>query len=177
MRDLLAHLAGNEVYNNACLDGELQSLSAKAATAGVSGINGFNEWMVTERAAKPVAEVLREWRDRSAETSARLRERGLDGELLTSVGPYPAGLQAFHLGSEAATHADDVDAPVEPMERAGRVAWRARFTRFAPKEKDVSVALHSEAGRNRLRLGDQDAVLSDEEFVEAAVARLPDDHL
>lgn len=164
------------MYNKACLDGELESLLAKATGAGVSTIDGFNEWMVKERAAEPVTEVLQEWRQGSADTRARLRARGLDGELITIVGPYPAGLHAFHLASEAATHADDLDAPVAPKERAERVAWRARFSRFALKEKDPSLAVHSERGQNRLRVGDQEAVLSDEELVEAAAARLPGDH-
>jgi hypothetical protein len=66
---------------------ELEGLLAKATEAGVNSIDGFNEWTVKERAAEPVAEVLREWRDGSAQSGSPARA-GLDGEQITIVGEW-----------------------------------------------------------------------------------------
>lgn len=74
VRDVLGHLAGEELYNHACLDGTVQDLLTGLSTAGVSGYNDFNEWSVRQRRDRPVAEVLEEWRAQNGETRRRMRE-------------------------------------------------------------------------------------------------------
>jgi uncharacterized protein (TIGR03083 family) len=176
IRDVLAHLAGEEMYNHACLDGDIEGFFARLETEGVRGLGGFNEWCVRQRAETPVKEVLDEWRVANAETRRRMRSLGRDGELLTSAGPYPAGLQAFHLASEYATHADDVGAPVQSDEEPGRTQWRARVGRFVSREQGAPVEIEEIDGTYRVRLGANSAELSAPDFVEATVARFPADH-
>jgi uncharacterized protein (TIGR03083 family) len=175
-REMVAHLAGGELYNQACLDDRLAGLFERAGRAGAEGFQGFTDWTVDERAGRPPAEVLDEWRAASSDTLRRLRERGRHGTIATSVGPYPAGLQAFHLAIEDATHADDLGAPVDPAEAAGRLAWRAEVSRFGVLETGKPVELQARGDRTLVRSGGQEAELSPEELVQAAVARLPDDH-
>lgn len=87
------------------------------------------------------------------------------------VGPYPARLQALHIASELATHADDAGVPVEPAEAADRLAWRAAVSRFALAEADRPVSVEAHDGDNRVRAGDEEVVLSDADLVEAVAAR------
>jgi uncharacterized protein (TIGR03083 family) len=176
IKDVLAHLATNEEYNRACLDDDLQSFLQRAGEAGVNDVNSLNEWGVKRRAEQPAEQILEEWASAQQDFRRRLEERGREGTLTTAVGPYPVGLQAFHLASEAATHADDVGAPVAEEERGGRVAWRARFSRFGLQENDAPVEVEVEDRHNRVRTGEEETVLSDDELVEAAVGRLPQDH-
>jgi uncharacterized protein (TIGR03083 family) len=131
VRDVLAHLAGEELYNHACLDGTVQDLMSRLTVEGVTGFNDFNEWCVRQRRGLPVEEVLEEWRTQNGETRRRMRELGPDALLDTMAGPYPNGQQAFHYDSEYATHADDVGAPVSEEEADGRTAWRVAVGRFA----------------------------------------------
>lgn len=177
-REVLCHMAGAEVYHRAGLDDDLAGLKKRAAHAGVRGFDGFNEWQVGQRSGRSGEEVLAEWRDSGADVRRRLRQRGREGTLATMVGPYPSGLQAFHLAIHAATHADDMDVAIDPEERRWQIAWRARFSRFALAEagSPVGVELEKASGLNRVRLGDEEALLSDEELVEAAAGRLPDSH-
>ncbi|GAA3314724.1 maleylpyruvate isomerase family mycothiol-dependent enzyme [Nonomuraea dietziae] len=119
VRDVLGHLAGEELYNHACLDGDVQGFFAMVEAEGVTGFDGFNEWCVRQRRALPVEQVLEEWRTKNGQTRERMRALGREGTLQTSAGPYPAGLQTFHYASEYATHADDVGA-----RRRGRRAGR-----------------------------------------------------
>ena len=177
IRDMLGHLASNEEYNRACLDDDLQALFQRAGNAGVNDVDSYNEWGVKKRAGQPVEEVLGEWSRGHADTKHRLYERGWDGTVSTAVGPYPAGLQALHLASEAATHADDVGAPVADEEKAGRTRWRARFSRFALRENDNPITVQTENGHNKVRLGEEEAVLTDEELVEAVAGRLPESQM
>ena len=176
IRDLLSHLASNEEYNRACLDDDLQGLFQRAGEAGVQDVDSYNEWGIRKRADRPVEQVLEEWSAAHSEFRRRLEERGRDGTLSTMVGPYPAGLQAFHLASEAATHADDAGAPVADDEQIGRTKWRARVTRFALGEADKPVSVETYDGLNTVRLGEEEAQLTDAELVEAGVGRLPDGH-
>ena len=54
-----------------------------------------------------------------------MRELGVGGTMASSVGPYPVDLMAFHIASEYATHADDMDVPIdEPRCRPGRPGAR-----------------------------------------------------
>ncbi len=180
VRDVLAHLAGEETYNHACLDGDLEGFFGLLERLEVGGVGGdfgdFNEWCVRQRAHIPVEQVLKEWRTASAETFRRMHDLGRDGMLQTSVGPYPAGLQMFHYASEYATHADDIGAPVDPAEEPGRTSWRARFGSFALSEHFSPAAAEETDQGYRVQVEDMTGEVSARDFVEATVGRLPEDH-
>lgn len=176
IREVLSHLASNEEYNRACLDDGLQDLFRRAGEAGVGDVDSFNDWGVKKRADQPVERVLEEWSTAKSEFLQGLCERGREGTIATAVGPYPVGFQALHLASEAATHADDIGAPVAEEEQAGRTKWRARVSRFALSENNNPITVEAEDGRNTVRLGEEEAVLTDEELVEATVGRLAAGH-
>ena len=176
VRDVLGHLAGEELYNHACLDGDLTELFARLQVAGISGFNDFNEWCVRERRGVPVGEVLAEWRDADGETRGRMRELGRDGTLQTSAGPYPAGLQAFHYASEFATHADDVGVPVGDDEADDRTRWRVQVGLFALAESGAKAQVEKAAERIWVHADGEEHQLSYGDFVAATVGRLPDGH-
>ncbi|GGO02088.1 maleylpyruvate isomerase family mycothiol-dependent enzyme [Microbispora bryophytorum] len=178
VRDVLAHLAGEESYNHACLDDDIDGFYELLEHEGVGGgFDGFNEWCVRKRQGLPVEQVLDEWRTRNGETRRRMRTLGRDGTLHTSAGPYPAGLQAFHYASEYATHADDVAAPVPPDEAGDRLGWRVRFGMFVLEEQGAPARVERACGRVQVQVDDGlTADLSPEEFVEATVGRLPAGH-
>ena len=176
VRDVLGHLAGEEAYNHACLNDDLDAFFAEIRGRGVEGFGDFNEWCVRQRADMPVERVLDEWRTGSAETRGRMRALGADARLSTSAGPYPVGLQALHYASETATHADDVGTPVDATDERVRTAWRARFGRVALEEAGSQVEVTERDGAYHVRLGDAEVELSERDFVEATVARLPEEH-
>jgi uncharacterized protein (TIGR03083 family) len=176
VRELLSHLDGVEVYHLACLNDEISELFAKAAEGGASGMNSFNDWIVRERADKPVDELLASWRAANAEVRHRMREHGRDGTMASSVGPYPVGLMGFHIASEYATHGDDMAVPVDPAEHDDRLAWRAKVSLFALKENEKPVEVRVEGNDYVVRSDDKEATLSRFDFVEAVTARLPRDH-
>jgi uncharacterized protein (TIGR03083 family) len=174
IRDVLGHLAGEELYNHACLNGDLESFRAMVRAAGITGgYHEFNQWCVRQRRGLPVDEVLAEWRQANGETRQRMTALGRDAPLVTAAGPYPAGLQAFHYSSEYATHADDVGAAVASDERPGRTAWRVSFGRFALTEQDAPVKTWISNNSLTVELGALTTRLSPENFVEATVGRLP----
>jgi uncharacterized protein (TIGR03083 family) len=177
VRDVLAHLAGEERYNHACLDGDLDGFRRELVDAGAEP-GSFNEWCVRQRRGRPVGEVLDEWREASARTRRDMRARGAEATLETMAGPYPVGLQAFHYASEYATHADDVDAPVSGEEEPSRTHWRQRFGRFVLRERDTPVYVHESEpdGRIHVELDGVTAELSPAEFVSATVGRLDPQH-
>ena len=176
-REMLSHLAASEDYNQATLDGTLPALFAKAKEAGVEGMDDFNAWGVRRLADMPVGEVLGLWRSANAKTRQGMRERGWDGSLSTSVGPYPAGLQALHLAVELAIHADDMDVRQADAERRRRTQWVARFARFTVREYDKAVTVEPDgAGGNRVSAGGLEYAVDDAGLVEACSARLPADH-
>lgn len=178
VRDVLAHLAGEELYNHACLDGGLGPLGARLEREGVEGgYDGFNEWCVRERRHCPVADVLAEWREKNGETRTRMRELGPEAVLETAAGLYPVGLQTFHYDSEYATHADDVGAPVEADEAGPRTHWRVQVGLLALGERGPKVRAESSAGRIRVSSESEEAQLAPDEFVAATVGRLPIGHL
>jgi uncharacterized protein (TIGR03083 family) len=176
VRDMLSHLAGVEMYNRACLDGRGQAVVSELAEQGASDVDAFNDWFVRLFRDRPRDEVLAQWKEANASYRAEMRDRGREGSVDTSIGPYPVWLQAFHLATEYATHGDDIGAPVEPEEREARVRWRARFARFAIAELGRPVQIQARAGRNQVSSGGETAELSDEDLVEASQARLPADH-
>ena len=156
--DVLNHLLHVEGYTKAGLDDALGG--------------GFDFEAKVEAAPGD----LDEWRAANAENRRRLRERGDDGTLTTSIGPYPVRLQAFHLAQELATHADDAWVPVTDEERDARTGWRARFARFNVAEYERPVEVVAEGGTNRVTTEGVTGELSDADFVEAVMGRLPDDH-
>ncbi|MFB4294241.1 maleylpyruvate isomerase family mycothiol-dependent enzyme [Nonomuraea sp. ATR24] len=176
VRDVLGHLAGEELYNQACLDGTLPELRELMESQGISGYDEFNEWCVRQRRGVPVAEVLEEWRTKNGDTRARMRELGPYATLETMAGPYPVGKQTFHYDSEYATHADDVGAPVSDEEAEGRTLWRAAVGRFALAERGADVQVEPTAEQIWAHAGGASASLSYPEFVAATVGRLPETH-
>lgn len=175
-RELLAHLAASEHYNRATIDGTVADLMARGQAAGATGLDGFNAWGVEERAGRSVEELLDEWRTMNGENRRRMRELGWDGTLQTAgAGPYPAGLQAFHLAHELAVHADDMSVPVADGERTLRGTWQARFARFTLREYGKEVEVESDGGgMNRVRGGGVEVTIDDEGLVDACSARLPE---
>lgn len=180
VRDVLAHLAGEELYNHACLNDDLAGLNRLLTDAGVDGLDGFNQWTVDERRDVPVETVLSEWRTANGRTRAELRARGADALLPTQAGPYPVGLQTLHYASELATHADDVGSRTPPADEPDRTDWRARFGAFALAEQERPVVVWEADNRWHVETSDRAGVaaaqLSPAEFVEATVDRLPDEH-
>jgi hypothetical protein len=85
-------------------------------------------------------------------------------------------LQAFHLSSEYATHADDIGVPVRSYEEPARTGWRARVGMFALGERKSPVEVEPLNGRFRVTAGNASAELSAADFVTATVDRLPPDH-
>jgi len=176
VHDLLAHVDGVEVYHTACLDDSLAALFEEAGKKGASDVDSFNGMFVEDGRSKSTDELLASWRTRNADVRKRLRERGRDGSLSSSVGPYPVGLMAFHIASEYATHADDMGVEIPAAERAARTAWRAKVSEFAVEETDKPVTFEARNGSHVVRVGNKEATLPDADFVEAVTARLPKDY-
>ncbi len=174
VQDVLAHLAGAELYNHACLNGDLDGFRAMLRAAGISGgFTEFNQWCVRQRRGLPAAEVLAEWREANGETRQRLTELGRDAPLLTAGGPYPAGLRALRCGSDYATHADDVGAPVAAAEQPGRTAWRVSVGRFTLDEQNSPLKISYTERCLAVQADQLSAELPPADFVAATVGRLP----
>jgi len=178
-REMVAHLAGGEAYNRACLDDALPALFAEAGAAGVTDVDTFNAWQVRLREDGDAAGVLDEWRGAAADVRSRLRRRGLEGTLPTMVGPYPAGAQAFHLAFEAAIHGDDMDIPVATDEAAPRRSWMAWFCAWSLAEEGRPVELAREDGGVRARSTEDgaEARLDDAALIAHFAGRRPDPSL
>ncbi len=174
MRDLLAHLAASEDYNQACLDGGVQQFLVDVGAKGAVDLASANDIGVHEFDGQAPAEILQTWRARASQTREDLRARD-GGDVDSSVGAYPARWQAFHLAFELATHADDVGVPVTATEAASRLDWQARFGRFAIKELKPDLVIESTGGVTRVSGEGVDMELPDEQFVQVVAARLPDD--
>lgn len=171
-REIVSHLAGGDTYHTACLDDTISDLFAEGARNGATDGDSFNAWMVDQRAARSSQEVLDEWWRLNADVRKRMRERGRDGTMSSSVGPYPVGLMGFHLASEYATHYDDMDGPLTDAEREARTAWREKVSRFALKENEKPVELSDTADGYVVRAVGKEVTLSRSDFVEAVTARL-----
>src|SRR2546427_6819937 len=65
VKDVLAHLAAGEAYNQACLDGTLRELAFSG------GIDAWNARAVAERRARTPGEVLDEWAGRQLDVRER----------------------------------------------------------------------------------------------------------
>jgi uncharacterized protein (TIGR03083 family) len=177
VRDVLGHLAGEELYNHACLDGDVLGFFAMLEREGAGGgFHDFNEWCVRRRRDLPVNEILDEWREKNSETRERMRALGRDAMLQTSAGPYPVALQAYHYDSEYATHADDGEAPVSDGEADARTRWRVNVGLFVLDEQSSHAQVEQAGDHVQVRAGGASARLSLTDFVDATVGRLPKNH-
>jgi hypothetical protein len=79
---------------------------------------------------------------------------------------------AFHIASEYATHADDMDVDVPEQERVARTAWRAQVSRFALEEAEKPVQVDVEGDAYVVKANGKQLTLSASDFVEAVTARL-----
>jgi uncharacterized protein (TIGR03083 family) len=177
VRDVLAHLAGEEAYNHACLDDDLDGLAAHLEREGIRGVGAFNDWTVRTRRDWLVSDVLAEWRRENGDTRYRMRMLGRDAILPTMSGPYPVGLQAFHYASEYATHADDIGVPDSAA--PARVRWRFRVGAFALTERGAPVTVFRDGdgdGTCVVTVAGVSATLTPSEFIAATVGRLPEAH-
>ena len=172
VREILSHLDGVESYHLACLNDGVKAWADAFRSRGAKDGNDFNDLIVKDRADRSREDLLASWRAANAEVRGRMRELGADGSMSSSVGPYPVGLMAFHICSEYATHADDMDAPIDPAERAGRTAWREKVSLFALKEAEKPVEVEPTDGGYVVRHDGEETTLSAEDFVEAVTARL-----
>lgn len=170
VRDVVAHLAASERYHHACLDGQVTALMREMADRGATDIATFNAMGIAEAVDIPDAELARRWSRANAHTRQGFRARG-DGEVDTSIGSYPSRWQAFHVAGELATHADDMFVPVRAGDRAARLDWRARFSRFALAESKADLNIEAAGGRTRVVGGGREVELDDDLFVEAVAGR------
>ncbi len=170
VRDVVAHLAASETYHRACLDGEVGALFEQMATKGMTSVDDFNASGIAGFDGVPDDEVLRQFVADDDDTRRRFRERG-DGDVDTSVGPYPARWQAFHLAGELATHADDIFVPVSAADAEARREWRARFSRFALHEAKPDLVLGADQGRTHVHGDGIDVELGDDDLVAAVAGR------
>lgn len=166
--DLVAHLAGGEEYNHACLDDRIDEFMGRAGEAGVTDLDSFNQWMVDRRRDVDDQVLVHEWREALGRTITGLADR--DGtDIPTTVGPYPARWQAFHLAAELATHADDLGLGHGPP---GRARWRAHATRFFLAESHPEVAVRASDDGTVITVDGATVTLDDPTLVEAANRRL-----
>jgi hypothetical protein len=135
-------------------------------------MDSFNDVTVKERADRTADEVLAEWRGYNDYTRSEFRKRGRDGTIATSVGPYPIELQAFHLASEYATHADDMGVPIPDSEQPERLAWRLAFSKVALEEANKPAQIEAAGDQIKVKADGKEATLSPADFVEAVAARL-----
>lgn len=169
-RALLAHLAGSEDYNQACLDGRLDDFLATIDAAGVTDVASFNAYGIDQRAGRSPAELLDEWRSRNTDTRRRMADRR-GGELPTMVGPYPVDWQACHLAAELATHADDLGVPVTPDEAAARADWRTRIARFMAAEHRPDLTVARTPDGTQVTIDGTTATLDDATFLALVTGR------
>jgi len=145
VKDVVAHLSTDEVYNQACLDGTLEQLPFSG------GLRGWNERGVRVRRGLSPLEVLQEWEARQEWVRRRWGAIGVDGRIDTSVGRYPLRLQVWHLAREYAIHADDIEVPLSQRERRAQLRWRVAFGLFAAHEEGEPVDAEMVGSRVRLR--------------------------
>lgn len=172
-RDLLAHLAALEDYISAGLDGRVAELTAGHQSRSLDELNAAN---VARRAGVPRDLLLAQWFAASRENVARLRAYPPDATMDTSVGQYPARRQSFYLASELAIHADDAGVPIPEVELPSRRGWRVRFGRLALDEAGHALMISASNRGQLVRLHSDEALLSDDDFVEATAGRLPREH-
>jgi uncharacterized protein (TIGR03083 family) len=159
VKDIVAHLSTNEVYNQACLDHDLEDLPFGG------GLNGWNQRGVRVRRGFNPLETLQEWEARQERVRNAWGEIGLQGKVLTSVGRYPLRLQVWHLAREYAVHADDIEVPMSSGERQTQLRWRAAFGLFAASEDDEPEKAELDGDMARLHRNGRDYELDLESFI------------
>ena len=112
VHDVVAHLASGELYNDACLRDDLARLGHW------DDDEQYNVEHVRRRRGLSHAMVHAEWLRRSTSVHDRWRAMAQETLIPTGVGPYSLGMQVWHIASEYATHADDIEVPVPPCARA-----------------------------------------------------------
>ncbi len=167
IRDMVAHFDSDEAYNEACLDNTLEDLAA-----GFSSIDEFNQRQVQIRAHLSNEEILKQWRTRQARVREYWEKLGLNAKITTIFGPYPLQAQIWHITSEYATHADDMDMKVAPDAQQQRLLWRFQFSAFAVQEKKNPPGLERKENRMIITMKQHHLSLSLEDFVAAVSARL-----
>jgi len=175
VKDVLAHLAGGEEYNRACLTDSVGAMFESYGARGATDVNSFNALGVSDRKDKSPADLLDEFQRENGDTRSEMRRR--DGEdMPTAVGAYPVRWQAWHLASELATHADDIGVPTtHKREEETRRDWRARFARFALAEAKPDVEVQLLGDGTWVRANGVEATLTDDQLIDAVNARLPAD--
>ena len=159
MKDVVAHLSTNEVYNQACLDETLDQLPFGG------GLNGWNARGVRVRRQMSPLETRQEWEARQQRVRRAWGQVGLRGKILTSVGRYPLRLQVWHLAREYAIHADDIGVPLTARERRVQLRWRVAFGLLAALEEGEAIDAEVDGDRVRLRHGGRAYELDFETFV------------
>jgi uncharacterized protein (TIGR03083 family) len=173
VRDVLGHLAAGEDYHRACLEGTVAALLKGFGERGATDLDSANALGVQDYADRAPGQLVEEWRAANAVSRGLFRERG-DGSVDTSIGEYPCRWQAFHVASELATHADDIDVLVTGDERDGRRAWRAPFSRFALSETKSDLSIKVAGGKTVVGDGTINVELDDDELIEAVAGRVDD---
>ena len=159
MKDVVAHLSTDEVYNQACLDETLNQLPYGG------GLNGWNERGVRVRRGLSPLETLQEWEARQACVRSAWGKIGVNGSIPTSVGRYPLRLQVWHLAREYAIHADDIEVPLSASERRAQLRWRVAFGLFAAREEGEQVDARLAGDGVLLRQGGREHELDLETFI------------
>jgi len=149
VKDVVAHLTTDEVYNQACLDHTIDKLDYSG------GLNAFNERGVRSWHFLSYRGVLREWETRQKDVRRQWGRLGLGAQIETSVGMYPLRLQVWHLAQEYAIHADDIEVPVAARARLARWRWRIEFGIWAAREEGQPEDARLEDGTVRLRVRGQ----------------------
>jgi uncharacterized protein (TIGR03083 family) len=171
VQDVVAHLASGELYNQACLRDDIASLGEWADD------EAYNVGQVEMRRHLSHLDVFAEWDERHRDVVAAWGAMDPADPLTTSWGPYLVGLQAWHIASEYATHADDIGVPVPAERTAARLDWRFAFSRYAVEECELGITVEpAESGGVLVRdAAATELDLTREQFVAAVSARLPYD--
>jgi hypothetical protein len=164
VKDVVAHLSTDEVYNQACLDDTVDDLPFRG------GLNDWNQRGVRIRRGLSPLETWQEWEARQARVRQAWGRIGPDGTIQTSVGAYPLRLQVWHLAREYAIHADDIEVPMSQAERRAQLHWRVAFGLFAAREEGDPVDARLEGDGVQLRHGGENLVLD----LETLIAYLTD---
>jgi uncharacterized protein (TIGR03083 family) len=159
VKDVVAHLSTDEVYNQACLDGTLHQLPFSG------GLGGWNGRGVRIRRGMSPLETLQEWEARQERVRRAWGKIGVNGTVPTSVGRYPLRLQVWHLAREYAIHADDIEVPMPAAERWAQLRWRVAFGLFAAGEEGEPVDARLKGDRVVLQNDGREDELDYETFI------------
>jgi uncharacterized protein (TIGR03083 family) len=160
VRDIVAHLASGEEYNEACFDDALAEVDVFADD------ETYNTEHVMRRRTLSRRQIFAEWQRRRERAHALFAAADPAKFLGTSAGPYPVGLQAWHIGMHYATHNDDIGVTVPTTEVLARTLARAEFCAYAIEEKGLPHQIEIAAGTARISTREGTAVLPLAEFVD-----------